>query len=156
MAGILANSASYTMTSSDTAVDQALSGWIRNERITLSTSPAASSSYVWSLTNPYGSSSAKSYLSSTTSSGPNFVPDIGGTYVVTCKVNGTTDYVLRASVLDTASVEPVEALRMTPRADAQVAAPSLGVVMYFSSTQQKLCIKTSSDAVFSVNTTYIP
>jgi hypothetical protein len=145
MAGISAASASKTTTGSSVAY--AASGWIRQERITLGTFPVASSSYVWELTNPNGSSSAKAYLSSKTSSSPNFVPDVGGTYVVTCVVDGSSSYSATMSVLDTAVSEPVEALRFTPRADAQVAAPSLGRATYYSSNEAALVEKDPSGTV---------
>lgn len=153
MAGITIVSASKTTTG--TSVDYSASGWIRQERVTLSTTPAASSSYVWTLTNPNGSSSAKAYLSDAATASPNFIPDVGGTYVVACKVDGTTDYSVRMTVLSTAASEPVEALRFTPRTDAQVAAPSLGVAVYYSSTQGALCMKTASGAVFTIDRTFV-
>lgn len=145
MAGITAISASKTATG--TSVDYAASGWVRQERMTLSVTPAASNSYVWSLTNPNGSSSAKAYLSDVTSSSPNFVPDVGGTYTLTCKVDGTTDYTLRATVLDTSAQEPVESIRYVPRADSTVGAPSLGLAVYYSSDLGSLASKNSSGLV---------
>lgn len=153
MAGILANSSSKTTTSGDTAADQTFTGYVRNERITLGVTPAASSSYLWALGLPAGSSANKARLTATDVAAPAFVPDIGGTYVLTCQVDGTTTYTLRLTALDVAVSESVEALRMLPRADAQVTAPSAGVVLYYSSTQGGLAFKTSTGAVRVVDFT---
>jgi hypothetical protein len=150
MAGIGLASASKTTTGS--SVDYAASGWIRNEKIGLTTLPVASSSYLWALTNPVGSSDGKSYISDTTGSAPSFVPDIGGTYVITCTVDGATQYAVRATVLDTAVAEPAEALRYTPRADTQVAAPSLGAVQYWSSTQNAMVFKYANGVTQPIGT----
>lgn len=155
MAGILANSSSSTMTSGDSAVDKVVTGYIRNERITLATYPIASSSYVWALAAPSGSNSAKAYITDTTSSAPALVPDVGGTYTVTCLVDGMTTYTIRISALDTAMSEPAEALRFTPRADAQVAAPAAGCALYWSSTQNALVVKLSDGSVYAIDTTAV-
>lgn len=151
MAGILANSASATMTGSDAAADQSISGYLRNERVTLTTTPTGST-YAWSLTNPNGSSPTRAALTDETASNPSFSPDVQGTYTVTATVDGSTSYTLRLSALNVAAAEPVEVLRLQPRTDAQVTAPSVGVALYYSSTQASLCVKTSSDAVRTVTT----
>jgi hypothetical protein len=54
---------------------------------------------------------------------------------------------MRLTALDTAMAESTEAIRMLPRADAQVASPSAGVAVYYSSTQTGLCEKTAAGAV---------
>lgn len=153
MAGITALSASVTMTSGDTAVDKTATGYIRNERVTLGTYPLASSSYLWSLGLPSGSSAAKAALTDSTSSTPAFTPDIGGTYTIGVTVDGTTTYAMRLTALDTAASEPAEALRFTPRTDAQVGAPSAGVAVYYSSTQTSLSEKDSAGTVSKIATT---
>jgi hypothetical protein len=135
------------MVSGDTAAAQAISGWIRNEKITLATYPAASTSTVWTLTIPSGSNAVKSAISDTSIASPTFTPDVGGTYVITALVDGTTTYVLRATVLDTAASEPVEALRYTPRADAQISTPSLGVAVFYSTTQDAWSLKNTAGTV---------
>lgn len=155
MAGIVALSASVTMTSGATAVDKTVTGYIRNERVTLGTYPLASSSYLWSLGLPSGSSAAKAVLTDSTSSTPAFTPDIGGTYTIGVTVDGTTTYAMRLTALDTAASEPAEALRFTPRTDAQIAAPSAGAVVYYSSTQAGMCLKTSTGAVRKFTTTAV-
>lgn len=152
MSGILAQSASQTMTSGDTAADKSISGYIRNERITFGVTPLATTSYLWSLGLPSGSSSAKAYLTDTTGSAPALVPDRGGTYTISCVVDGTTTYAMRLTALDTASSEPAEALRFTPRADAQVGTPSLGAAVYWSSTQNALALKYPDGSVHTVPT----
>lgn len=144
MAGITANSSSKTMTSGDTAADKLATGYVRNERVTLGVVPAASESSVWSLSVPTGSNVVRSALSSDTSPTPSFVPDIGGTYSLTCQVDGVTTYVMRLTALDTAASEPVEAVRFPPREDAQVAAPTAGVAVFYSGTQTGLAQKDSS------------
>jgi hypothetical protein len=153
MAGVTANSSSKTMTSGATAADQAVTGYVRNERITLGVTPAASSSYLWTLGLPAGSSANKARLTASDVAAPAFVPDLGGTYVVTCQVDGATTYVLRLTALDVAVSESVEAIRMLPRTDAQVTAPSAGVVLYYSSTQGGLAFKTSTGVVRTVDFT---
>lgn len=137
------------MTSGDTAVDKVATGYVRNERVTLGTSPLASSSYLWAISPPSGSSAAKSALTDTDSASPAFVPDIGGTYTITCSVDGgATTYTIRLTALDTAASEPAECLRFLPRADAQVAAPAAGMAVYYSSTNTGLCAKDSSGTVY--------
>lgn len=153
MAGILANSASSTMTSGATAADKVVTGYIRNERVTLGVTPAASSSYLWAIALPAGSSAAKASITDTTSATPAFTPDVGGTYVLSCQVDGATTYAMRLTALDSAAAEMVEALRFTPRTDAQIATPSAGVVMYYSSTQSGVCVKYSTGTVRRVTVT---
>lgn len=150
MAGITVLSGSKTTTGSGTSYSA--SGWIRQERVTLSTTPAASNSYVWTLTNPNGSSSAKAYLSDTTASSPNFIPDVGGTYVVGCKVDGTTDYSVQMTVLDTSASESVEALRFAPRANSTVGTPSIGLAIYYSSDAGGLVSKNTNGDVAALDT----
>ncbi len=152
MAGILANSSSKTMTSGATSADVIVTGYLRNERVTLGVTPAGSS-YVWALGLPSGSSSARAKLTETTATTPAFTPDIGGTYTITCQVSGGTTYTMRLTALDSAVSEPAEALRFTPRADAQIATPAAGVAVYFSSTQSCLCLKTSTGTVRKFTTT---
>ena len=147
MAGITANSSSKTMTSGDTAADKLATGYVRNERVTLGVVPAASESSVWSLSVPTGSNVVRSALSSDTSPTPSFVPDLGGTYSLTCQVDGVTTYVMRLTALDTAASEPVEAVRFPPREDAQVAAPTAGVAVFYSGPQTGLAQKDSSGVV---------
>ena len=151
MAGILANSVSATMVSGDTAADKSVTGYLRNERVTLGVTPTGSA-YAWTLSAPAGSSAAKCALTDDDVAAPVFVPDVAGTYVITCTVDATTSYAMRLTVLNVAAADVIEAIRLTPRTDAQVTAPSVGVVLYYSSTQSSLAIKTSAGVVRTVTT----
>jgi hypothetical protein len=150
MAGILANSASETMVAGDTAVDKTVSSYVRNERVALSVTPSGTT-YRWTMVIPNGSSAGKTSLSDSTDAAPTFVPDIGGVYVITCVVDETT-YVLRMTVVNTAQSEQTEAIRLTPRADAQITAPSAGAVLYYSTDEDALVTKDSAGTVDLVGT----
>lgn len=150
MAGILANSASKAMTSGDTAVDKAVTGYIRAERITLTTSPTGTT-YQWTLTGPTGSSAAKCSLTDATIASPSFVPDVAGTYSVGVDVDGTT-YAIRIGALAVSVSSPVEALRLEPFADNQIPTPTQGSIAYHSSTQGKPSFKDSDGTVHKIGT----
>jgi hypothetical protein len=150
MAGVLANSVTATMVASDTAESKIVSGYLRNERIALSAYPAGTT-YRWTLVNPSGSSAGKAQLSDYTSATPSFVPDVGGTYLVTAAVDDAV-YVIRIGAIDTAASDPVEAIRLMPRADAQVQAPSLGQVLYYSSNADGLVAKNPDGSVANFGT----
>jgi hypothetical protein len=64
-------------------------------------------------------------------------------------VSGTT-YILRISVTQLAVSYALEALRLSPVADSQVATPATGVALYYSSTQSALCTKNSAGTVTPV------
>ena len=155
MAGILANSASATMVAGDTAVDNNRSGYLTGEKITLTTNPTGST-YSWGLAAPSGSAAARSALNDDDAATVTFTPDVGGYYVVTCTVDGSTFYVLRLSV--TAAVVGVtqEALRLQPKADSAVTAPSSGVALYYSTTQDALAIKKPDGSVHTIDITAVP
>jgi hypothetical protein len=148
VAGILANSITATMVAGDTAESKIVSGYLRNERIALSAYPAGTT-YRWTLVNPSGSSPIKAQLSDYTSATPSFVPDVGGTYLITAAVDDAV-YVIRIGAIDTAASDPVEAIRLTPRADSQVAAPGLGQVLYYSSDRAGLVAKNADGSVAAV------
>lgn len=150
MAGILANSASKTMVAADTSADNNVSGYTTGEQVTLSASPTGSS-YAWGLAIPQGSTAARSRLSDATAASPTFTPDVAGYYVATCTVDGAF-YVLRLSVTQSAISTTIEALRLQPKADADVRAPSTGAALYWSSTQGALVIKTSNGTVHTITT----
>ena len=153
MAGILANSASVTHTSS--TADDSNSGYLTSEKITLSVLPTATT-HSWGLAAPSGSAAAKSALSSTTAASPTFTPDIGGYYVITCTADGSTFYVMRLSITTAAVGVTQEALRFQPKADSAVTAPSSGVALYYSTTQSSLAIKLPDGSVKTVDTTVVP
>src|SRR3990167_2773526 len=100
MAGILASSASETMTSGDTAADNTHTGYLVAEQVTLATYPTGAS-YSWGLAKPSGAT-VRSDLSATTGAGPVFTPDVAGYWTITCTVASTTAYVLRIAVVDAA------------------------------------------------------
>lgn len=155
MAGIIATSVSKVMVSGDTSVNDTESGYVTAERITLSTSPAASSTYVWSLSIPNGSAAARSALSSTTAASPTFTPDVAGEYVVTCLVDGVITYTIRCTVVAAVVSYNVGGIRLMPTTDASIPTPSSGYTLYFSSTQNALAVKTSAGAVRTVDTTAV-
>lgn len=152
MAGILFNSGSLTTSSGDTSADAAFSGAITGERGVLSTYPTGTT-YSWAIAAPSASTVARSALSSTTTAAPTFTPDVAGEYVITCTVDSTTDYVLRLSVTSTAVSQLVEAIRLSPKTNASVPTPSAGVMLFYSSDENALCVKTTAGAVFTVNLT---
>lgn len=152
MAGILANSASETMVSGDTSADNARSGYIVSEQITLTVTPSGST-YAWSQSIPSASAPARSALSETDQASITFTPDVGGTYVVVCVVDSSTTYVLRLTVTNTAVLSLQEGIRFSPIADSQVPAPTLGRVLYFSSTQDAMVFKLPDDSTVVVDVT---
>ena len=147
--GILANSASHTMTSSDPTDAEA--GYLLSEQIVLSTNPTGAS-YSWSLARPAASNSAE--LTSETTASTRFIPDVAGTYVAVCVVAGTT-FVLVIDVAQESFSTAVEAIRLPPRADSQITAPSIGYALYNSSTQGTLAVKNSAGAVFTIELTAV-
>jgi hypothetical protein len=154
MAGILANSASKTMVSGDTAVTKAVSGYVLNEQITLTAFPVGTT-YVWSQTKPAASATDRSGLTSTSSTGPTFVPDAAGTYLVTCNVDGTA-YTITIGVVAVSTSETLQTFRFLPVTDASVPAPSLGRTLYCSSTQgNELVVKKSDNSVHLVDLTAV-
>jgi hypothetical protein len=148
VAGIIGASVSKSMVSGDTAVNGAQSGYVRNERILLSTSPSGSS-YTWAIAAPTSSAVASSALSSTTSATPSFIPDVAGAYLITCEVDGT-EYTLRLTVENVAYAQLVDLLRLTPVADASVPTPSLGANVYFSSDHDLFVLKDTNGDVFPI------
>lgn len=149
MSGIIAVSASETMTSGDTSADNAWSGFITNERVLLTTNPTGTD-YEWALVSPQASNIARSALSAETGSSVTFTPDVGGYYIITCTVDSATSYVLRVSVTSTAVSQLVEAIRFSPKTDSSVPTPVLGLTMYFSSDQDALVVKDSAGDIFPV------
>ncbi len=150
MAGILANSASKTMEAGDTSADAVVSGFVTGERIVLGTNPTGES-YSWGLSVPSASAAARSGLSSATDAAPTFTPDVAGTYVVTCTVDGTTTYVMRIAVVAVAVTVANQALRFSPVADAAVPAPAIGITLYYSSDHTALVVKDSENNVYPVD-----
>jgi hypothetical protein len=142
MPGILANSASVTMTSPADTQD----GFVANERVTLSTSPTGSS-YSWGLAKPAGS---RASISDDSVAAPTFVPDLTGIYVVTCVVNGTTAYSLRVSASTVTAAALAGSLHMLPQAAASVPTPALGRVLFQDRTTGTLRVKDTVGAVAEI------
>lgn len=150
--GILANSTSITMTSSTS--DDTEVGFVVGERVTLSTNPTGTT-YAWSMAMPSTSSVARSGLDDDDAASVMFTPDVAGIYTIVCTVDSTTTYVLRLSITLPAQASVVQALRLSPVGDTQVAAPAVGQVLYFSSTQNALVVKDANDDVFTVDVTAV-
>ena len=149
MAGILANSASATMVSGDTSVDNTRAGYIVGEQITLSTFPTGSV-YVWSLSKPEGATS-RSNLSDATSASVVFVPDYAGTWTATCVVDNTT-YVLRLTATAVAITSVANAHRFAPVTNNSVPSPATGLTLFCSSNaSNQLRAKNTSGAVLSID-----
>jgi hypothetical protein len=149
--GILASSASKTMTSSSS--DDVSTGYVTHERVTLSTNPAPGGAvYQWGMSAPMGSALSRSTLTSYEDATPSFVPDVAGVYTVSCTVNGVA-YVLRLTATSAAFSHMAEAIRLSPKTDASIPAPAAGAVLYYSATQGALCVKTPDNAVSRVNVT---
>ncbi|UOF77314.1 ubiquinol oxidase subunit [Caudoviricetes sp.] len=153
MAGITAFAASNSLPSGNTSADKTSSNWVAGERITLATSPTGSV-YSWAIAPPSASSRARSALSAGSGASVTFTPDVGGTYLITCDVDGT-QYALRLTVQAAAVAEPVEAVRFSPRSDASIPAPAAGLTMYYSSDRNTLCVKASDDSVSTVDLTAV-
>lgn len=149
MAGILANSASVTMTSGDTALDNTKAGYVVGEQITLSTTPTGAT-YSWGLAKPEGATS-RSNLSDSTSASVVFVPDYAGTWTVTCVVDSTT-YVLRLTATAVAITSVANAHRFSPTTNTSIPAPSLGLTLFCSSdASNKLRVKNTSGTVLPLD-----
>lgn len=151
MAGIIATSAT-TNNSGSTATDTSVTGYIAGEAVTLTTTPTGAS-YSWSLSVPSGST--RSILTSTTVAAPRFTPDVAGYYVITCTVDSSTVYVMRLAATALGSVGVIDALRFVPTSDASIPTPSLGVTLYYSSTQSSLAIKLTDGTVETIDSTAV-
>ncbi len=133
MAGILANSATATMVSGDTAASNVRTGYVANEQITLSVTPTGTT-YSWGQSIPAGSVPVKTALSSTSDASPRFTPDAAGEYVITCVVDGATTYVIRLSVVSLTATIAIGAMRLLPIADASVPAPATGKTLFLNTS----------------------
>lgn len=146
MAGILANSATVTMTSG--TPDASATGYLVGERITLTTNPTGSN-YLWSIAKPGGSSIAAATLNG--SDGYIYlVPDVEGYYTVTVTVDTTTTYVLRIGAQAIGEVNYQSVSNYSPLANTQVPTPTLGGNLYYSSTADGVVYKKSDGSVISL------
>jgi hypothetical protein len=121
------------MSAGETAANKAVEGFVVGERVTLTTSPAATTSTAWTHGAPGPSARAKSVLSSTSGASTSFTPDVAGSYVVTATVDGTTSYSLVLSVTDIVISTLAEALRIQAKTASSVPAPTAKAVAAFVS-----------------------
>jgi hypothetical protein len=128
--------------------DNTQAGFIDNEAVTLSTLPTGTT-YEWGLAKPQGAT-ARSNLTATTGTGVQFIPDVAGTWTITCTVDGTTAYALRISVLQVAVTTWAHAYQLPLIADASVPAPATGATFYYSSDRTAVALKVPSGDVFSI------
>lgn len=151
MAGIKANSLSVTMVDGDTAVDKAIGGFAINEQVTLSTAPAGTT-YLWTLGRPADSTSTT--LSSTTAASPTFSPDVAGVYMLTCLVDATTSYQLRATVAALSVVNSVQVTRYYAQPDSAIPTPLTdALTLYKSDTVEGLSYKLDTGTVYTLQGT---
>lgn len=144
MAGIMANSSSVTMVAGDTAVDKIIGGFVDDEQITLTTSPAGTV-YAWTISWPSGASS-RSGLSEDDAASVTFTPEREGEYFVQCVVDGTS-YSIRMTVIALAIVNSTQTTRYFPTTDASVPTPLSGGTDYWSSDQSGRVYKNSAGTV---------
>lgn len=155
MAGILANSASKTMTSGDTAADKTVSGYLAKEKITLTTSPTGSS-YAWTAAKPSDSGAACKFNDDDAAS-VEITPDVDGSYVFTCAVDATTTYVIRCDVADVGSVSTLTAFRLQSVSAGLIPSPATGKTVFVdSSNSDALSQKSSAGTVTTLDRSYLP
>lgn len=148
MAGIIANSASISMAPADTATTKSISGFVRGETITLTTSPTGSG-HRWSLSRPRGSSVDRCKLSASTGTSVSFTPDCGGVFSVAVQVSGTV-YRLLIDVSAFTQTSIADAIKFPPRKNSSVPTPSAGAIVFWSSTDNCLSEKHSDGVVYPV------
>ena len=149
MAGILANSASVTM--SVGTPDNTQAGYVENEAVTLSTNPAGTT-HEWGLAKPQGST-ALGDLSATTGTGIQFIPDEHGTWTITCTVDNTTAYTLRISVTAVAITHHANGSRYMPVTNNSIPTPATGVTVFYSSDDDRLSYKDTTGTVYALTGT---
>jgi hypothetical protein len=77
---------------------------------------------------------------------------VAGVWTVVCVVDSTTTYVLRITVTSTAISQLVECIRQTPKANATVPAPALGLTQFVSDELEQLAVKDPSDRIWPLLT----
>jgi len=139
MSGILANSSTATMVDADTTPDNARSGYVTADQITLGVTGTPVST-VWSMAKP-SAETAACELSSSTDPNPTFTATVDGYFTVVCVVDGTTTYVLRMAVARVGVVSTLTAVRMLPILNASVPTPATGRTLFSSSDLNDLAQK---------------
>jgi hypothetical protein len=132
------------MVTGDASVDNTQAGFITAEAVTLSTTPTGTD-YSWAIAKPSGATS-RSNLSDDDIASPVFIPDVAGTYTITCDVDGT-DYTLRATVTAVAVTSVANGHRFSPVTNTSIPTPALGETLFYSSDSSKLVKKDSSGVV---------
>lgn len=151
MSGITASAASKVLLAGSTSTDKSLGGFVTGEMVTLGVTPSGTS-YTWGQSFPAGSSQARAALSATTGATVSFVPDVSGVHVITVLVDGTDSYTLRLAVTSTAISQLTECIRQTPKANASVPVPAIGLTSFFSDELSQLAVKDPSDRIWPVLT----
>ncbi len=129
--------------------DNTKAGYVVGEEIALTTLPTGTL-YAWAQSIPAGSAPARSALTDAAVAATRFTPDVAGIYTLVCTVDSATVYILRLSVTLRASASVAQAMRFSPVTDASVAAPALGVTLYFSSDAGALVTKNAAGTVTPV------
>lgn len=145
MAGITAVSATKTLDSGSTTADNTATGFVSKEQISLGLTGSPLSA-LWSLSKPNGSGSA-CRLDDESSLRPSFSPDVEGTFVASCLVDGATIYVLRFAIVNIATTSAISAIHFLPRSNSQIPTPSSGVTVFFSSDSGVMSQKSSAGTV---------
>jgi|1185.fasta_scaffold03947_3 hypothetical protein len=149
MSGITAISSTTTHAAS--GADVSVAGYLTGDQIALMTSPTGTD-YQWAISLPSGSNALRAGLAGDDTATASFTPDAPGVYAVSVTVDGTV-YILRIGVTMLAQSTALEALRLLPVTDSQIATPSLGAALYYSSTRNALAMKGTDGVVHTVNLT---
>jgi hypothetical protein len=139
------------MLAAETAVDKSVGTYVALEEIALSTTPTGAA-YAWNIAKP-SASTDRCVLSSDTDAGPTFTPDVEGFYTLTCVVDSTTTYILRAAVAAIGAVSSLSAIRFMPIANAAIPTPASGRTVYFSSDANALVEKRADGSVHTLDVT---
>ena len=145
MSGITAQSATTTLGAVDTTPTNTVSGFVSKEQIALGLTGSPTSA-LWSVSKP-SNSGAASVLIGETGISALFSPDVEGTYVISCLVDGVTTYTLVLPVVNTAFTSALSAIHFLPCSNAQIPTPRSGVTVFFSSDSGVMSQKTTSGTV---------
>lgn len=148
MSGITAISATKTLGAGDTISDNTVSGFVSKEQISLGITGSPIDA-LWSISKPSTSSSACK-LDDVTSLRPKFSPDVDGVFVVSCLVDGSTTYILRFAITNTAVTSAISAIHFLPCLNSQIPTPSSGVTVFFSSDSGVMSQKLTNGTVLAL------
>lgn len=151
MTGIKASNSTIIMGDGDTSPDNQNGGYSDDDEITLSTFPAGTN-YTWTLTKPKGATS-RADLSGTDGSVETFTPNVGGVWLITAIVDGTS-YQLRATVVEQSSANATQTIRYQEITDTSVPTPGTGGLTEYKSDQYEgLSIKLDDGSVVRIPNT---